>query len=57
MFCFKAGVFLDELKNYSPEIAFENNLIRIKHEDMANIPEDYGKIKYCKSNSFKYLME
>ncbi|MDQ7042779.1 MAG: mannose-1-phosphate guanylyltransferase/mannose-6-phosphate isomerase, partial [Sulfurimonas sp.] len=50
MFCFKAGVFLDELKKYSPEIyemsvkALENSakddLIRIKHEDMINIPED-----------------
>lgn len=50
MFCFKAGVFLDELKKYSPEIyeasqkAFENaskdGLIRIKLEDMMNIPED-----------------
>lgn len=51
MFCFKAGVFLDELKKYSPaiyessQIAFENTgnddeMIRIKHDDMANIPED-----------------
>jgi len=50
MFCFKAGVFLDELQKYSPEvyetskIAYENSskegIIRIKHEDMQNIPED-----------------
>ena len=54
MFCFKAGVFLDELKKYSPEIyessqraleytqtlATPSKLIRIKHEDMLNIPED-----------------
>lgn len=72
MFCFKAGVFLNELKKYSPEVyvACENamssiglqsnkgeaeathpqgtgsttlvvpNLIRIKHDDMAAIPED-----------------
>jgi len=50
MFCFKAGVFLDELKKYSPEVyeaslkAFKNSskedMIRIKHEDMINIPED-----------------
>jgi mannose-1-phosphate guanylyltransferase len=50
MFCFKAGVFLDELKKYSPEVyetsftAFNNantdNIVRIKHEDMAAIPED-----------------
>ncbi|WP_428024363.1 mannose-1-phosphate guanylyltransferase/mannose-6-phosphate isomerase [Arcobacter sp.] len=50
MFCFKAGVFLEELKNYSSEIyensliAFNNankeNIIRIKHDDMLNIKED-----------------
>lgn len=50
MFCFKAGVFLDELKKYSPTI-YENSLkalqnssvdeiIRIKHDDMLEIPED-----------------
>jgi mannose-1-phosphate guanylyltransferase len=50
MFCFKAGVFLDELEKYSPEIynqslnafnnANKNGIIRIKHEDMIAIPED-----------------
>ena len=50
MFCFKAGVFLEELKCYSPKLyeasllaynnASKENLIRIKHEDMAQIPED-----------------
>ena len=50
MFCFKAGVFLDELEKYSPEIystckeALDNNsdvdITRIKHDDMMNIPED-----------------
>lgn len=50
MFCFKAGVFLSELKKYSSEIfeasssayknAYKNDLIRIKHDDMLNIPED-----------------
>jgi len=50
MFCFKAGIFLEELKKYSPKIyeksleAFKNSskgaLIRIKHNDMMNIPED-----------------
>ena len=50
MFCFKAGVFLDELKKYSPKIfesstiALENaskdTIVRIKHDDMINIPED-----------------
>ena len=50
MFCFKAGVFLDELKKHSPKIhdnallALQNtqdeNLIRIKHDYMINIPED-----------------
>ncbi len=50
MFMFKAGVFLEELKKYSPEIfetskialknSSKDSLIRIKHEDMINIPED-----------------
>ncbi len=51
MFMFKAGVFLDELQKCSPEIynsslqAYnntkeENSLIRIKHDDMMQIPED-----------------
>ena len=50
MFCFKAGVFLDELKTYSPKIyetsklAFNNankeGIVRITHDDMSNIPED-----------------
>ena len=50
MFCFRAGVFLEELSTHSPEI-FEaskiahNNieigeLIRIGHDDMAAIPDD-----------------
>lgn len=50
MFCFKAGVFLDELKKHSPQIyeaskrALQNakiqNLIRIDYDDMLAIPED-----------------
>ncbi|HFU75664.1 MAG TPA: mannose-1-phosphate guanylyltransferase/mannose-6-phosphate isomerase [Bacteroidetes bacterium] len=50
MFCFKAGVFLEELKLYSPDIyqsakvAYENaytdQAIRIKHDDMLSIPEE-----------------
>jgi len=50
MFMFKAGVFLEELKKHSPKVyetslkALKNTangeMIRIKHEDMANIPED-----------------
>jgi len=50
IFCFKAGVFLDELKKYSPKIyetsnvAYENakddDMLRISHEDMQAIPED-----------------
>jgi len=52
MFCFKAGVFLEELKKYSPEIyemsiiAFEKkqrleeNIFRIPRKDMENIPSD-----------------
>jgi mannose-1-phosphate guanylyltransferase len=69
MFCFKAGVFLDELKKYTPEIfeacqhAFSNSnqedLIRIKHDDMLNISDnsiDYAvmekstKVKVVKSD-------
>jgi mannose-1-phosphate guanylyltransferase len=50
MFCFKAGVFLEELKKYSPKIyetslkayknASKDEMIRIKHDDMQAIPED-----------------
>jgi len=50
MFCFKAGVFLDELQKYAPEIyeaskkALENaskdGMYRIAHDDMANIPQE-----------------
>lgn len=50
MFCFKAGVFLDELKKHSPAIykasklAFQNatkgEISRVKLEDMLNIPKD-----------------
>jgi len=50
MFCFKAKVFLDELKKFSPDIynasklAYDNaqkdDICRIKHDDMIKIPED-----------------
>jgi mannose-1-phosphate guanylyltransferase len=52
MFMFKAGVFLDELKEHAPKIyeaskiAFENRLniqnstFKIRPDDMLNIPED-----------------
>jgi mannose-1-phosphate guanylyltransferase len=51
MFCFKAGVFLEELQKYSPEIyemskkaieSADSNppMIRIKHDNMLSIPED-----------------
>lgn len=50
MFCFKAGVFLDELKKYAPKIyeasllaldkTKQEKLIRISHEAMFDIPED-----------------
>ena len=50
MFCFKVGVFLDELNKYSPKIyefakiAYQNakidNIVRIREKDMQNIPED-----------------
>ena len=67
MFCFKAGVFLDELKKYSPEIYetsvialnntnSDNDMTRIKHNDMINIPDD--SIDYAvmeKSNIVKVV--
>ena len=50
MFCFQAGVFLDELKKHSPSIyatcfeaynnASKKELIQIVLEDMIEIPED-----------------
>ena len=56
IFCFKAGVFIEELQKYSPEIyeksklAYTNsikqevkstsNMTRISHDDMEAIPED-----------------
>ncbi len=50
MFCFKAGVFLEELEKYAPALysaslqAYNNtqkdHMIRIGHDDMASIPED-----------------
>ncbi len=53
MFMFKVGVFLEELKKYSPKIyemskqaltndalASSSDMIRIKHDAMLNIPED-----------------
>jgi mannose-1-phosphate guanylyltransferase len=50
MFMFKAGVFLEELQNYSLEVyeaslkalknASQDDLLRIKHQDMLDIPED-----------------
>ncbi|MFT7824652.1 MAG: mannose-1-phosphate guanylyltransferase/mannose-6-phosphate isomerase [Sulfurimonas sp.] len=50
MFLFKAGVFLEELQKYSPEMleackkalssANKDEMIRIKHDDMMQIPED-----------------
>lgn len=66
MFCFKAGIFLEELKKYSSEIfdacdnafknASKNGIIRIKQEDMSLIPED--SIDYAvmeKSNIVKVI--
>ena len=68
MFCFKAGIFLEELEKYSPEIyetsktAFENKApntnhqLRITHEFMSVIPED--SIDYAvmeKSNKVKVV--
>ena len=66
MFCFKAGVFLDELKKYSPTIynscvkayknATKDSSVRIKYEDMIEISED--SIDYAvmeKSNIVKVI--
>jgi len=66
MFCFKAGVFLEELQKYSPAIyeasltAYKNTkseeMIRISHDDMVSIPED--SIDYAvmeKSNKVKVI--
>jgi len=66
MFCFKAGVFLDELQKHSPEIyetslrAYQNSasdeIIRIKYADMQLIPDD--SIDYAvmeKSNRVKVI--
>jgi mannose-1-phosphate guanylyltransferase len=67
IFCFKVGVFLDELEKYSPKIykasqqAFKNTttdttMIRIKYDDMINIPDD--SIDYAvmeKSNIVKVV--
>jgi mannose-1-phosphate guanylyltransferase len=66
MFCFKAGIFLEELQKYSPAIyessvtAYKNakseEMIRISHDDMMSIPED--SIDYAvmeKSNKVKVI--
>lgn len=67
MFMFKAGVFLDELKKYSPKIyetckiAFDNkkdqnSILRIQHSHMEVIPSD--SIDYAvmeKSNLVKVI--
>ncbi len=66
MFCFKAGVFLDELQKYSAQIydasiqafnhADKENIVRIKHEDMLEIKDD--SIDYAvmeKSNIVKVV--
>ena len=66
MFCFKAGMFLEELNTYAPEIysaalkAYEarqtiaDNQLRIRHEEMQNIPSesiDYAVMEQSKSVS------
>ncbi len=51
IFCFKAGIFLAELNEYAPTMltackvayekaAMESSMVRIRHEDMAEIPAD-----------------
>jgi mannose-1-phosphate guanylyltransferase len=62
IFCFKAGVFLEELEEYSPDIftnakmAFDNTkqdeMIKISYNDMINIPEnsiDYAVMEKSKN--------
>jgi len=66
MFMFKAGLFLEELKKYSPDIyeasfyAFNNaskeEMIRVRHDDMEKIPDnsiDYAVME--KSNRVKVV--
>ena len=67
MFMFKAGVFLEELKKYSPDIyevslqayknaSFSDEVIRVKHEDMITIPDnsiDYAVME--KSSKVKVI--
>ena len=66
MFCFKAGIFLEELNKYSPDIyeasfaAYNNakrdEMIRIAYDDMSTIPKD--SIDYSvmeKSNKVKVI--
>ncbi|HLD22839.1 MAG TPA: mannose-1-phosphate guanylyltransferase/mannose-6-phosphate isomerase [Sulfuricurvum sp.] len=66
MFCFKAGLFLNELEKFSPEIfsasmlAYNNtvksNITRIKYEDMEAIPDnsiDYAVME--QSNRVKVI--
>lgn len=62
IFCFKVGIFLDELKKYSSKIydtckkaykraVCDKDLIKIKHEDMQKIPEhsiDYAVMEKSK---------
>ena len=61
MFMFKAGVYLDELKKYAPDIyklsktafnnAIKNNFLRLKTDDMTNIPDisvDYAVMEKSK---------
>jgi len=66
MFCFKAGVLLEELEKYSPNIYQKSilaikelkkeNIIRISHKAMQNIPEnsiDYAVME--QSNKVKVI--
>lgn len=61
MFCFKAGVFLDELKELRPDIyeackiksKFENDYLRISLDEMQNIPAesiDYAVMEKTKKS-------
>jgi len=65
IFCFKAGVFLSELNEFAPDMLLackearnksemENSLVRVHHEDMAEIPAnsiDYAVMEKSKKVS------
>jgi len=68
MFCFKAGVFLKELKKYSPDVyeaskqalensMIKNNVTRIQHDDMLKIPENSIDYALMEKSSIVKMVE